>query len=348
MIGTRFKRSDRFLKAVADQPVAIVTHDNPDPDAIASAWALLVLLRKTQDQVGRLIGRGAIVRAENLHMLRLLEPPLELVDDFPDPATAIVLVDCMPTGSNHLLDGSPLRPTAVIDHHLAPRKTFRVAFRDIRPRVAATASIAAGYLREQDVQPSPELATALLFAIRTEIIGQQRRVTALDRRVLGWLGNLADHGKLAEIEAAPLPRTYFADLLLALENVFIYEDAAICFLPQAAGAEVVGEVADLVVRCAGVRNVLCGAAIENDFILSARTAAETGEVVPLLGATLRGVGHWGGHEHRAGGKIQNLRQDGRAPESLMATLKERWLTACRVDQQRGTRLVAKQAILEHL
>jgi nanoRNase/pAp phosphatase (c-di-AMP/oligoRNAs hydrolase) len=348
VIAAKTRRSDRFLKAVAGRTVAIVTHDHPDPDAIASGWALLVLLRKVQDQAARLLGRGAIVRAENVHMMRLLNPPLELVEDLPADDTAIVLVDCLPSGGNQPVDGSATRPVAVIDHHERTGAPFRVAYRDIRPRVAATASIAASYLREQAVEPSVELATALLLAIRTEIIGEQTPVTRTDRSVLVWLSSRADHAKLAEIEAAPLPRAYFSDLLLALENVFIYEDAALGFLPQSSGPELVGEVADLVIRCAGVRKVLCAAVLGPDLLLSARTTADAGDVVTLLGATLRGYGHWGGHRHRAGGKIAAVNPDGRTPEALYTALKERWLSACKVDQQRGSRLVRKQAILESL
>jgi nanoRNase/pAp phosphatase (c-di-AMP/oligoRNAs hydrolase) len=345
---TRTRRSERLLRALAGRSVAIVTHDNPDPDAIASGWALLVLLRKMQGQPARLLGRGAIVRAENLHMLRLLHPPLELVEELPDDQTAIVLVDCLPTGTNQPLDRSFVRPVAVVDHHELNGDRFRVAYRDLRPRVAATASIAAGYLREQGIEPERDLATALLFAIRTELFGHQVSLTRTDRGVLSWLSGLADYGKLAEIEAAPLSRAYFSDLLLAMENVFIYEDTSLCFLPQASGAEIVGEVADLLVRCEGIERVLCGAVAEDDLILSARSTVRGGNVLTPLRATLSGLGHCGGHRQRAGGKIAGVRRDGGAPETLYETLRERWLAACKVDQQRGSRLVRKQAILEHL
>ncbi len=348
MIGTRTRRSERLLKALAGRQVAIVTHDNPDPDAIASGWALAALLRKMQGQSARLLGRGAIVRAENLHMLRLLHPPLELVEELPDDQTAIVLVDCLPTGTNQPLDRSPVRPVAVIDHHEPNNDHFRVAYRDLRPRVAATASIVAGYLREQGIEPERDLATALLFAIRTELSGHRISLTRTDRGVLSWLSARADYGKLAEIESAPLSREYFYDLLLALENVFIYEDASLCFLPQASGAEIVGEVADLLIRCQGIERVLCGAVVEDDLVLSARTTPRGGNVLTLLRATVSGLGHCGGHLLRAGGKIAGVRHDGAIPETLYETLRERWLSACKVDQQRGSRLVRKQVILEHL
>jgi nanoRNase/pAp phosphatase (c-di-AMP/oligoRNAs hydrolase) len=348
MLATRTRRSDRFLRAVADTPVTIVTHDNPDPDAIAAGWALVVLLRETHGQTARLMGRGAIVRPENVYMMRILNPPLELVDDLPtdDREAALVLVDCVPTGTNQPVDTRRTSVAAVIDHHTPYGAGYRALHRDVRPRAAATAAIAASYLREQQIEPATELATALLYAIRTELIGGHTRVTRADRGILAWLSGLADHGKLTEIEGAPLSRAYFSDLVLGLLNVFIYDDAAICFLPQASGVELVGAVADLVIRCEGVSKALCGAFIGDDLILSTRTSGAGGDATALLATALRDLGHCGGHEHRAGGKIAGCAQAAGATASLRHTLEERWLSACKVDPQRGSRLVRRQDVLE--
>ena len=70
-------------------------HDNPDPDAIASGWGIHKLLRDRLAKPVRLVGGGAVIRAENRHMVELLCPPIELVDriEMP-PAAATVLVDC--------------------------------------------------------------------------------------------------------------------------------------------------------------------------------------------------------------------------------------------------------------
>jgi hypothetical protein len=55
-------RSDELLAAVADfGQIAIVTHDNPDPDAIAAGWAIRRLIRKILNREPRLIGGGDVV-----------------------------------------------------------------------------------------------------------------------------------------------------------------------------------------------------------------------------------------------------------------------------------------------
>ena len=333
-------RSSRLLAALANyQQVLVVTHDNPDPDAIASGWALSWLIRHKLGKPTRLIGGGGIVCAENRHLVTLLNPPIELVDDIEvAPQTAAILVDCSSAMSNHLLSTSQLKPIAVIDHHQRQGPRQRLVFRDIRPHVAASATIVTSYVKDEHVEPPGDLATALLYAVRTETRGSETHYSQLDRRMVAWLARFADPGKLAEIENAPLTREYFSDLVLALQSTFAYDKAAICFLPRAEGQETVGEVADLLVRCGGISQVLCGAVVGNDLFVSVRTDRDAGNASELVHNTLNGLGHGGGHQHRAGGKIL-LGKCGLNGDQLYDELRNRWLTACGSDRQRGTRLV---------
>jgi len=353
MSKTRTTRSDRLLQTLsAYARVFVVTHDNPDPDAIATGWAVATLIRERLSCQVRLIGGGEIMRAENRHMVKILRPPIELVrkmDCLQATDAAIVLVDCGPDSQNHVFAGTPLTPVAVIDHHVSDHRVRDVPFADVRPRAAASASIAASYLREQHLKPSPELATAMLYAIRTETQGSEIHYTRMDRSVILWLTNWADPSQLAEIENAPLKPEYFADLALALQGTFIYGDTALCLLPRASGPEIVGEVADLLIRCEGIRRVLCGAIVHDDLILSVRTERNSDEdASALVRRTLAGIGHGGGHRHRAGGKIPAA---GRAPivmDLLQDELLSRWLATCGIDHVRGQHLIARRDIVENL
>lgn len=351
MSTRRTTRSERLLKTLEGRaPIYVVTHDNPDPDAIATGWAVVWLIQEKLTTDVRLVGGGAIMRAENRHLVKLLRPPIELLRqvDVTDGA-AYVLVDCGSEGQNHLFRRHDDQPLAVIDHHHTGRRACHAPFEDIRPAAAASASIAASYLREQKLRPSPALATALLYAIRTETKGNEVRYSRLDRTVLLWVTELADPSQLAEIENAPLKPEYFADLALALQGTFIYGDTALCLLPRASGPEIVGEVADLLIRCEGIRRVLCGAVVHEDLLLSVRTALNSDEdASALVRHTLEGIGHGGGHRHRAGGKIS---ASGRGPivlELLQDELLSRWLVTCGIDRQRGSYLIARREIVENL
>ncbi len=115
-----------------------------------------------------------------------------------------------------------------------------------------------------------------------------------------------------------------------------------------ATGEIVGEVADMLIRCQGIRRVLCGAVVGNDVLLSVRTKKDCQHAAKLLETTLEGIGGGGGHAHRAGGKIPNVGARSKVGEDLENELRTRWLTACGVDRQRGTRLVARREIVENL
>jgi len=350
MSPARVTRSARFLRALARfDEVLIVTHDNPDPDAIASGWALLYLIEQRLQKPVRLIGGGDIIRAENRHMVKLLEPPIDLVRQAAaGSSTAIVLIDCAAESHNHLFPGSLVTPVAVIDHHLAERRTIKAEYEDIRPRAVASATIAAGYLREQGLEPSARLASALVYAVRTETRGNETYYSRMDRTVLVWLTRFVDPAAVAEIENAPLSFEYFGDLALALQGTFIYGDTALCLLPRASGPEIVGEVADMLIRCEGLRRVLCGAMVQGDVILSVRTVREGDDAAKLVRETVKGLGYGGGHRHRAGGKIPSHGRSKAAVELLQDELLSRWLVTCGIDQQRGRHLIARQEIVQNL
>lgn len=341
--------SERLLRALAEyEQVLVVMHDNPDPDAIASGWGIAWMIGEKLCKQARLIGGGEIIRAENRQMVKLLEPPVELVREVEcPPDTAVVLVDCGPGTYNHLFPHGK-GALAVIDHHPVKNANFQPPFCDIRPSATASATIVAGYLREQDLRPGAQLATALLYAIQTETRGNEVHYTRLDRSVWTWLSERADPSALAEIENAPLSPEYFADLALALQGTFLYGDTALCLLPRASAPEIVGEVADLLIRCEGLNRVLCGAVVHDDLILSVRTERNGEDAAALIRHTLEGIGFGGGHPHRAGGKIPGLGRGPEVMELLQDELLSRWLATCRIDRQRGRHLIGRREIMENL
>jgi nanoRNase/pAp phosphatase (c-di-AMP/oligoRNAs hydrolase) len=329
--------------------VIVVMHDNPDPDAIATGWGVKVLIDEILGIPTRVIGGGAIVRAENRHMVDLLEPPIELLDEFDfDDQTAAILVDCGVEATNHILTRRSVAPYAIIDHHALTGKVSDAPFVDIRADVAASASIVASYLREQGVCPGPKLATAMLYAVRSETCAYESHYSALDRSILPWLMETGEPELLAEIENAPLQRSYYGDLLLALQSTFFYNDVAVCFLPRADGAEIVGEVADLLIRCQTIHKVLCGAAIDGNLLLSARTQHVQDSAVGMIRETLEGIGGSGGHSHRAGGKITNVGTSAGRIEKVCKRVRDRWLKVCDVPPESGSRLIDQREIIHHL
>ena len=169
-------------------------------------------------------------------------------------------------------------------------------------RIAATATIAASYLREQHVEPGAKLATALLYALRTETRGSETSYTTLDNEMIVWLTERAEPELLAEIENAPLSLEWYSDLVLAMQCTTLLGDVALCFLPRAAGPEIVGEVADLLIRCDGIRRVLCAAVVAKDLMISVRTTKDAEDACSLVVETIGELGGGGGHGGRCRGR----------------------------------------------
>lgn len=340
---SKIRKSDEFLEIVQDfSEVLFVTHDNPDPDGLACGWALGELIRQKLDRQYRLLARGAVLRAENRHLLKLLRPPLELQDNLVIDAQAlVVLIDCRPEAFNHM----PLGDTslAVIDHHKSTEALPpTVRFADLRPDVAASASIAACYLREQEVEPSAALATALTYAIRTEAGGGSVSFSQLDQEMFNWTSRFVLADLLAEIEEAPLPRAYFRDLVHALQSTTVIQNVAYCMLPSVAAPETIGEVADLLIRCEGMQAVLCWGRHEERLILSTRTRrGSRKDAAEMIHKVVQGLGHSGGHEHRAGGLIP-LHEAKESDSHLMSIIRYRWLLAA------GVQDAADEALVESL
>jgi len=347
---THRQKSDQFLEALAGRPrFVIVMHDNPDPDAIATGWALQCLIQEKLQAPVRLIGGGEIVRAENRHMVDLLGPPIQLVRsiDERDPS-AVILVDCGSSSSNQLLTSTGMEPVAIIDHHTDSCNGEIIPFLDLRPNVTATATIAASYLREQKVEPGVKLATALLYAVRTEARGSETSYSLLDQEIIVWLTERAEPEMLAEIENAPLALGWYSDLVLAMQCTTLFGDSAICFLPKAEGPEIVGEVADLLIRGRDIRRVLCAAIVGDDLLISVRTTKDAEDACRLVVETIGKMGSGGGHGRRAGGKIPGVVRDNKISTSLEEKIRLRWLGACQATDQSPRQLISRREIVENL
>src|SRR3954454_5815431 len=95
----RQHRSERLLATLSPfTRVVLVSHVNPDPDALASMLGLQALL--VHCQPGKrvvLTFDGMIARAENRVMVESIPIPLEPVQAVPiTPGTAVVMVDTQP------------------------------------------------------------------------------------------------------------------------------------------------------------------------------------------------------------------------------------------------------------
>ena len=173
------------LLRVAEEPgpLVILPHDNPDPDALASAAALRFLVHQAREEKEIVIALGGIVgRAENRAMLRYLNIDLIPIGEIDLTAPGqIALVDTQPGRSNNSLP-EQVTPTIVIDHHPAYGTYEGVSFLDLRDEYGATSTILTEYLEETHVDVESKIATALFYGINAETQDLGREATPKDVR----------------------------------------------------------------------------------------------------------------------------------------------------------------------
>jgi nanoRNase/pAp phosphatase (c-di-AMP/oligoRNAs hydrolase) len=95
---------------------SIIVHNNPDPDSLASAMALMYLLKKLGYRKVRIYYDGLVGRAENQAMIRILKIPLSMtknMSSITDASASKVLKKIIPpygtAGGHDMSAGAQLR-----------------------------------------------------------------------------------------------------------------------------------------------------------------------------------------------------------------------------------------------
>jgi nanoRNase/pAp phosphatase (c-di-AMP/oligoRNAs hydrolase) len=343
----RQHRSERLLNTLASfSKVVIVSHVNPDPDALASMLGLQALIEHRQPgKPVTLTFDGMIARAENRAMVELLPVPLVPVEKaLIDPSTALIMVDSQPFTGRRASEAA--MPHVVIDHHETGGVLTGVLFRDLRAHMGATSTIVTGYLLEQETSVSPRVATALLYGIESETAGYPREASTLDDGALVWLYPRADKDLLAQIRHPKLPQSHFATYEHALANSFLYRDLVVGWCGKVSQPDIIAELADFFVRFDQVNWALSIGLFENLLKLSVRVSLLGGHSGELLREVVDGLGTAGGHDKRAGGAIPLTDTSPEAIDAMLTTIRRRLLAKLGIDEHHGRRLLETCPVIQ--
>ena len=200
---------DKLRSIAGTGPVLILTHDNPDPDSLASGKALATLFREAWGISCRLVYSGLVARAENQAVLKRLTPEWEHSDILPDlkDFTAVAQVDTQPgAGNNRLNTVHTVHPKhIVIDHHYPVREIIdTVSYADIRTELGSTVTMVFQYLEAAGIQPDPILATAMFYGLKTDTRSLSRGASPADEVAFLELLHYLDQQELAKVELASL------------------------------------------------------------------------------------------------------------------------------------------------
>jgi nanoRNase/pAp phosphatase (c-di-AMP/oligoRNAs hydrolase) len=296
---------NQLREAAGAGPVLILTHDNPDPDALAAGKALKVLFETAWRIPCRLAYSGLVARAENREMLKRLTPDWESDDALDDSRSysAVAMIDTQPgAGNNRLPPG--MQPAIVIDHHHPIREAIaHVPYADVRPEIGSTTTMVYQYLEAAGIQPDPLLATAMFYGLKTDTRGLARGASSDDEVVYVKLLARLDRHELIHVEQAGLPADYFNAFSRGLHATRLYGTALIARLGEMDRPDFAAEMADLLIRLEGAQAVLCLGQHSDTLHLSLRTKPLTEGAGQLIQDIVVDLGKAGGHRSMAGGQI---------------------------------------------
>jgi nanoRNase/pAp phosphatase (c-di-AMP/oligoRNAs hydrolase) len=317
---------ESVLDAVGNaKHVLILPHNDPDPDAIASAVALDYVLRSVRSISVTIAYGGIVGRAENRALVRYLQPPLEKISKVEfDTFERIALVDSQPGAGNNSLP-SDRHADVVIDHHQPIRElTSHAAHVDVRLDVGATSTILTGYVLAAGLEIYPRLATALFYGIQTDTLGLGRHASAADKAAYVRLQPLIEVDELMSIERAQVPREYFRVLDQTLRRAEMYGGAVVAHLGEMYRPDMPAEMADVLLRMEGTRWVMCSGFHHDTLYLSLRSTRVNPGAGQVAQAVAEGLGMAGGHGAAGGAQIPVGEWD---RELLVAEARRRFLAA---------------------
>ena len=324
-----------------DGEILILTHDNPDPDALASAAALAVLVRETLGRAPRVAFGGIVGRVENRALIQEMEIAFERVEDFEIPAASIVaMVDTQPRAGNNSLPVGRI-VSAVIDHHPV-RSDTAVQFTDLRPEYGACASILVEYLRAAGVEPPAWLATALFYAIQAETMDLSRDALEGDVEASTYLYPLASPQAISRIRHALVPASYFRTLREALAVARRHDRIVTASLGTLPYPDMVAEMADFFLQMQGVDWTIALGRYRDRLLVSVRARSAGAHAGALVREAMSGLGSAGGHGTFAGGQVDLSGRSAEEVESVRRDVLGALLVGLGADPEAGEPLVAER------
>ena len=303
------KDLDRFEK------ITLQCHDNPDPDAIASAFGLYRYFKSKGKQV-RIIysGRFRIMKSNLLLMISELEIPIQYLAASDEKIEGLLLtVDCQYGQGN--VTRFEADTVAVIDHH---NGDAGLELQEIKPELGGCATLVwqmltvAGF----DVMRDRDLATALYYGLMTDTGGFSEVYHPLDKDMRDVMVHNETQIRL------------FSNSNISLEEMRITGEALAhytsideheCGILQADECDpnILGIISDTALQVAEFKLVIAYGHVSGGFKLSVRSCIKEVMADEFVRFITAGVGSGGGHSFKAGGFISEASLNEKHPGMSM-------------------------------
>jgi nanoRNase/pAp phosphatase (c-di-AMP/oligoRNAs hydrolase) len=298
--GSRSQRLQRTLRSIEDS-LAIVTHDNPDPDAIASAVALSELAERVGLEA-EVLYYGEISHQENRAFVNVLDLAVRnLADEQAPDANGIALVDhARPSVNDQLPPETAV--DVLIDHH-PPRGSIQARFADVRTDVGSTSTILVDHLARLGHPIDETLATALLYGIRVDTDGFTREVSVADYEAVGRLVAAVDESALSTIESPSMSADTLETLARAVRNREVRGPVLTACVGSNADRDAIAQAADRLLDLEAIETALVYGYSDDTIFASGRARGANIDLGETLRAAFDRIGNAGGHVDMAGAQI---------------------------------------------
>ncbi len=328
----------RSIIRAGDGRIAILIHDNPDPDAVSSAAALAEIAKK-EGAEAEIMYAGEIGRDENRALVNLLGTKLTRVDVITKHILrtfkTIALVDVSNLSYVSALTADRT-PQIIIDHHLHDR-SLNADFVDLRTSSGSTAAIVTQYLQLAGISPNKKLASALLYGIMTDTAEFTRGMSPDDIMAVNYLVPLSDQDLLEKIKSPSVSLDTADALSVAIQNRDFVRDVLISTAGVIGNRDAIPQACEYLLKLEGVSTTFVFAIVNENIIINARTKDVRMNVADVMKRAFGDLGSTGGHPTSAGATVPLGVFSGTQDEQMLISLVKdsvmrRLLQAMRVEK----------------
>jgi len=289
---------EQLLRMLDGRKAYIQTHDFPDPDALASAYALQYLL-KTYGVEAQICYFGTVEKVNIRMMMDVFEIPTMPQCDMReiDENAIVINVDVQKDNSN--LTDMRGEERVCFDHH--PWVTDAVYDLVFHKVVGSCATIITKLYTELEVPIPGEIATALLYGLKMDTRNMCAGVTDDDLDAFVQLHRLADKKILLKLDNNSLQIADLRAYGAAIQNITVFDRMGFVHIPFDCPDGLIAGVSNFILSLDSVEIAVVYADRNRGLKFSVRSEVAEVNAGQLTNLALRGVGNGGGHMTMAGG-----------------------------------------------
>ena len=303
--------------------IIIQTHDNPDPDAIASAFGLYTYFKAFDHSDVKIVysGRSKIQKSNLVLMIKECDIPIEYAEkDTYYADSLLITVDCQHGEGN--VSNLNADSVAIIDHH---QGTGFGDYREVAPYLGSCSTLVWSMMMKEgfSIDDNVKLGTAFYYGLMTDTSNfmevshpldkDMRESVKFSKSIVKMLSN--SNISLQELEIAGQALIHY-DFDEEFQYLIIYS--------KPCDPNILGFVNDLALQVDKAKVSVVYNELNAGYKLSVRSCTKEVKANELASFITDGIGSGGGHVEKAGGYIdKELFQKSHSPLEMEEYLRER-------------------------